>query len=211
MKKHLLRAALAAIVTTLAAQGALAQGSTMDNMGSGRLISFGLGGGVAVPVNNARNALKDGFAGQGFVRLNLKALPISPRVDFTFSKFNFDDAKATPPGGPPTTMPTGTSQMLSGLANLQFPLFRAGPIRPYIMAGVGAYNVKVEQDAMGSTAATSDSKTHFGINGGGGVMFKLGSMVSGFIEGHVDNVYSDKGAITKDQIQIVPVTFGLVF
>ena len=37
-------------------------------------------------------------------------------------------------------------------------------------------------------------------------------MVSGYIEGRVDNVHSkDKGANTKDQIQVVPVRFGIVF
>ena len=44
------------------------------------------------------------------------------------------------------------------------------------------------------------------------MVFKPGSMVSGYIEGRVDNVHSkDKGANTKDQIQVVPVTFGIVF
>jgi hypothetical protein len=76
---------------------------------------------------------------------------------------------------------------------------------------VGAYNVKTETDDAGAYTGTSNSDTRFGINGGGGVTFKLGSMVSGFIEGRVDNVFTEKGAIDTDQIQIVPVTFGLVF
>jgi len=60
---------------------------------SNRWISFGIGGGVSVPVSDAKDAFKNGVSGQGFVRFNLKALPIVPRVDFTFSKFDLDDAK----------------------------------------------------------------------------------------------------------------------
>jgi hypothetical protein len=36
-------------------------------------------------------------------------------------------------------------------------------------------------------------------------------MISGYIEGRVDNVYTEKGVIDTDQIQLVPVTFGLTF
>ena len=181
--------------------------SQIDQLGSNHIISFGIGGGVSVPVSDAKDAFKNGFAGHGFARLNLRQLPVAPRVDVTFQRF--DIKKVTTTGGlPPTPAPTGTNDVLAGLANFQLYLLHSGPIRPYVVAGVGAYHVTENSGAAGGKT----SNTNFGVNGGAGVVFKLGSLVSAFIEGRVDNVYtSDQGAITKDQIQVVPVTFGLVF
>src|SRR2546430_613087 len=52
-------------------------------------------------------------------------------------------------------------------------------------------------------------KTRF--NGGAGLVVKLGSLVSGYVEGRLDNVFSQKGLIKSDQVQVIPVTFGIVF
>ncbi len=192
---------LALLVASSCLAGA-ASAQMHDDLSSNRIVSFGVGGGVSVPVSDAKDSFKNGFNGQGFVRLNLRFLPVAPRVDFTFSKFNLDDAKVGT---------TGTGQVLAGLANVQFYLIHGGPVRPYIVAGVGAYNVKTETDAGGAYSAQSVSNTRFGVNGGGGLVIKLGSLVSLYAEGRIDNVYSDKGLIQSNQIQVVPVTFGLVF
>src|SRR5262249_11362234 len=134
------------------------------------------------------------------------ALPITPRFDFTFNKFDLKSSSASTgiPSGLNYT--GGTSTTLAGAANLQIPLMH-GPISPYLVAGLGAYNVKTELD---DTNNTSDSETHFGINGGAGLIVKLG-IVSLYAEGRVDNVYTDKGLIDSKSIQTVPVSFGLVY
>jgi opacity protein-like surface antigen len=165
---------------------------------STRLISIGIGGGVSVPVNDAKDAFKNGVSGQGFVRLNLKMLPIAPRVEFSFSKFDLDEVKVGTPG---------TQQILSGLATAQFFLMH-GSVRPYIVAGIGAYNTKTETEGIN---ATSTSATDFGINGGAGLVVRLGHLLSAYAEGRVDNVYTKSGFIDSDQIQVVPVNFGIVF
>jgi len=170
--------------------------------GSSRMVSFGIGGGVAVPVSDARDAFKTGFNGQGFVRLNLKQLPIAPRVDFTFSKFDIDDAKLAVPGA------SGNGQIFAGVANVQYFVMPAGPVRPYVVAGLGVYNFKT--DVTGIPNA-SNTDTRFGVNGGAGLVVKLGSLVSGYVEGRLDNVFSQKGLIKSDQVQVIPVTFGVVF
>jgi len=188
---------LSALALTLA--GSAAHATTMDEMGSNHIVSFGLGGGVSVPVADAKDAFKTGFNGQGFLRFNLKMLPIQPRVDFTFSKFNLDEAKV---GN------TGTGQVLAGLANLQMFLIHVGPVRPYIVAGVGAYNLKTEVD---NTTNGEVSDTRFGVNGGAGVVLRFGRLFSAYAEGRVDNVFTDKGLIQADNVQLVPVTFGIVF
>jgi opacity protein-like surface antigen len=179
---------------------ALAAAQMHSELASNRMVTFGIGGGVSVPVSDAKDAFKNGVNGQGFLGFNLGFL--RPRVGFTFSRFDLDDAKVGV---------TGTSQVLAGLANLQLYLVQSGPIRPYIAAGVGAYNIKTETDEVGALAATESSDTRFGVNGGAGLIIKLGSAVSLYAEGRVDNVYTDKGLIDTDQIQMVPVSFGVVF
>jgi len=202
MRSPLIRTAFVALAFVLLAPVAHAQ-LGMAGAAGHRLVSFGIGGGVSVPVSDAKDAFNTGFNGQGFVRLNLNALPIQPRVDFTFSRFDISDAQLATPGA------SGTGQIFAGLANLQYSILPTGPIRPYIVAGIGAYNTKTDVTGIPSYANTSS--TDFGINGGAGITFKLGNLVSGYVEGRVDNVYTKKGLKNSDQIQVVPVTFGLVF
>jgi opacity protein-like surface antigen len=199
MKRIVQLVSVAALGAAIAAS-AHAEPSGME---STRTVSFGLGGGVSVPVSDAKDAFNNGFSGQGFVRFNLKGMQFAPRLDFTFSKFDLSSAKLATPGA------SGTGQMFAGLANLQM-MFSAGPIRPYLIAGLGVYNIKTDPTGVPNVSSTTD--TRFGINGGGGVLLKLGHTLSGYVEGRIDNVYTDTGGfINTSQIQVVPVTFGVVF
>ena len=161
-------------------------------------VTVGVGGGMSVPVSSAGDAFKNGYNLQGFARLNVPKLPVMPRFDLNFSRFELDAAQMGVPG---------TSQILSGLANLQLSVLPLGPVQPYIIAGLGAYSLKTETTGV---TPTSVSNVRFGINGGAGVTLHLG-MINGFIEGRIDNVYTEKGVIDTQQIQVVPVTFGLTF
>ena len=163
-----------------------------------RFVTVGVGGGMSVPVSDAGDVFKNGFNVQGFARLNLPKLPVMPRFDLNFSRFDLDDAQVGVPG---------TGQILAGLANLQISVLPLGPVRPYVVAGLGAYNLKTETEGATPTTVTD---THFGINGGAGVALHLG-MVNGYVEGRVDNMFTEKGMIDTNKIQVVPVTFGLTF
>jgi opacity protein-like surface antigen len=194
-----------ALVRSFTIAGALALALTsvasaqMHEELSTRLISFGIGGGVSVPVSDAKDAFQNGVNGQGFIRFNLSFLPIAPRIEFNLSKFDLNEAKVGT---------TGTQQIMSGLATAQFYLMHSGPVRPYILAGVGAYNTKTDTDSLNAESITS---TDFGINGGAGLVIRLGKMASMYAEGRVDNVYTKSGLIDTKQIQVVPVNFGIVF
>ena len=203
MTTRFVRITLVSIALLSRVPVAHAQMSGGAEMGSNRMVSFGIGGGVSVPVSDAKDAFKTGFNGQGFVRFNLHQLPIQPRVDFTFSKFDINDVKLQTPGA------SGTGQIFAGVANVQYTLTHSGPVRPYIVGGLGAYNTKT--DVTGIPNVSNSSSTDFGINAGVGTLFRLGSMVHGYVEGRIDNVYSNKGMINADQVQVIPVTFGIVF
>jgi hypothetical protein len=184
-----------AVLVVFVSLGSSAAHAQMSPGGSTRLLSFGLGGGVSVPVSDASDAFKSGVNGQGFVAFNLPGLPIRPRLDVTFQRFDLKHAEVAGPA-----LPGGDNgSVLAGVANVQVPLLK-GAFRPYVVAGLGAYNVK----------AGDTSKTQFGVNGGAGVTLKL-SAISLYLEGRLDNVFTDQGVIDAKSIQIVPVTFGVVF
>jgi hypothetical protein len=48
------------------------------------------------------------------------------------------------------------------------------------------------------------------IDGGAGIALKIGRLEA-FIEGRVQNVYTNEGAIDASTIRAVPVTFGILF
>jgi hypothetical protein len=163
------------------------------------LIRIGFGGGVSVPTSNAADALKNGINGQAFILLDPGfGFPI--RLNLGYQKFDLKEALLQ--GF------TGENRILSGVGGISLNLFSLGPLRPYITAGVGAFNV--HQEISGGPAAMSESKTNFGIDGGGGLALKIGRFEA-FIEGRVQNVYTEQGVIDTKSIRAVPVTFGILF
>lgn len=213
----------------LAASAALATPALAQTADpSQRPIRFGVGGGVALPVGDFKDGVdvaavkrdfKQGFAGQAFAELRAPGTPFGFRAAVSLNRFQAGDvtvARTTPIGTAPSTAPDGYSQILAGLANvtLQLP---TGPIRPYALAGVGAFNLKNTANVAiapggGALIAGSDqTSTSFGINGGAGVLLRLGR-IEGFVEARLTNVYTkaEKFANLKN-VQFVPVTVGLSF
>jgi hypothetical protein len=166
-------------------------------------LQLGFGGGASVPVSDAKDAFKSGWHGSAIVRLNAPMMPFGLQGNFTYNHFKLDEQNVGF---------GGSSRILSGIADARFSLPIPGPIKPYLLAGVGAYNIKADPDSAGATASASTTK--FGINGGGGVGIHIpGLPIHAFIEGKLENIYTDQGvntAVTKNlKTQIIPVTFGI--
>jgi hypothetical protein len=173
---------------------------------STRPIRFAFGGGVTVPTGDYKKAFENGVNGQGSIIINLGGLPIAFRGDLSYNRFSFRDRPEIVglPTGPQAI--DGTSQILGGLGNITIPI-SLGPITPYVMGGLGAFNMKVETDATGESA----SSTKFGVNGGAGIALHLFS-IDAFVEGRLSNVYSsDTGVLDFKTVKFVPVTFGIIF
>jgi hypothetical protein len=166
-----------------------------------KLVQFGFGGGMSVPTSNAKEAFENGVHGRGFMLVNLPGLP-SLRFDLSATKFDWKEAVV---GGPTAE---GQSQVLGGLANMSINLLK-GPIRPYVMAGIGAFHIRNELQTSGEPDETS-SQTRFGIDGGAGLAIKI-MRLEMFVEGRIQNVYTERGMIDTKSIQTVPVTFGIIF
>ena len=166
----------------------------------GKLVQIGFGGGMSVPTSNAKQAFENGVHGRGFMLVNFPGVP-TLRFDLSGTKFDWKEAV----GGGPTA--EGQSQVFAGLANISINLLK-GPIRPYVMAGVGAFNIQNQLTSGGTTESSSEMK--FGIDGGVGLAIKI-MRLEMFVEGRVQNVYTEAGMIDTKSIQTVPVTFGIIF
>lgn len=221
MTRALVLAAASAVVLSASARGQSADPAA-------RPIRFGIAGGVAIPAGDFKTGgdaaalkrdFKQGVAGQGYVEFRAPGTPLGFRAGVSFNRFKASDATFTstgPTGTPRTTTLTGDySQVLAGLANvtLQLP---TGPIRPYAIAGIGAFELKNTAAVQitpgaGVIAAPDESTTSFGIDGGAGVLLRLGG-IEAFAEARLANVYTkqDKFANLKT-VQFVPITFGLSF
>jgi len=195
--------ALAAL--TLLASSAFAQYEGMSHVRP-RMFHIGVGGGVSVPTSDAKDFLKNGWNGQAWLSFTPPIIPITLRAAFDLQKSDFKSNVSGPSlPGTPTLGSDASSQVIAGLANARIDLLH-GAFQPYITVGLGGYNVKTESDSAGFSKST----TRFGINGGAGLALQI-KRLTFYIEGRVDNVYTEKGVIDTKTIQLVPVTFGIAY
>jgi hypothetical protein len=167
------------------------------------MFRLGVAGGVIVPTADAHNALKTGVHAQAFGLVNLlPGLPL--RLNLGYQKLDLKSLLAT---AQQAAAPSGTTGILAGTAGTQISLL-PGPVRPYVVAGVGGFNVKNTLNAPTGSVSTSSLK--FGIDGGVGIAISLGRL-SAFVEGRVQNIYTDSGTVRLKNIQAVPVSFGILF
>jgi hypothetical protein len=199
------RLAVVAVAAAVSVSTVAAQGMAGAEYGQRRL-TIGLGGGAIVPRTNARfqNVLT-GATGQAFLLLRL--LPGFPALRIGADVSHMKFGKAYSGFGEETP---GTSRtQLAGIASLRFDLL-PGPVRPYILAGVGAFNIR-DALANGNASDSTLSVTKIGIDGGAGISFRMGR-IAGFVETRIQNVYTkDQGLINTKTIQAFPITFGLIF
>ena len=168
-------------------------------------VTLGVAGGLTVPTGNSTTPIQTGFNGQAYLLIRL--LPFLPvlRFNLGYSHYSFKDALDSAVG---SGYNGKSRQVLSGLGELSLPLFKIGPVRPYVLAGLGAFDVSTNADS--ATVGKTQRSFNFGIDGGGGLSLALGRF-SAFAEGRVQNVYTKSAGFIKSakQIQAVPVSFGL--
>lgn len=158
-------------------------------------VSFGLGGGVTLPLGDFGDAAKTGFHGTGLVEFQPASLPVGIRLDGTFHRIGFSDLQEDFAG-------EGNFQMITGTLNgvYTFQTAAESKFHPYIIAGAGVYNFKANFDDF-----DDDSETKFGINGGAGFNMGMGG-ASIFVEGRFHNVFTEGSSTT-----FVPITLGVRF
>ena len=188
--------------TVSAAEAQLPMGDT-----AGKMFRFGISGGVTVPVNDIEATWESGWNAQAFMLVHVPVLPFNVKAAVNFQRFD-QKFEASAPG----LEMNGSTNMYSGLGNMQMTILHLGPIRPYLTAGLGGYYLDTSVETPDSTI--SDSQFKFGVNGGAGLGFNLGK-ITGFVEGRIDNIFTEEGfseSVTDpSSISVVPVTFGIIF
>jgi opacity protein-like surface antigen len=187
----------------LTASALCGQGMPGSDFNQTRPVQFGIGGGAIIPRTNVRaQDVLTGATGQAYLLIRLaQGLP-ALRLGADFARMKFGQARSGFSGSPLGS----TRTQLGGIASLRFDLL-PGPVRPYVLAGVGAFNIR-DQLTSGTASFT---ETNIGFDGGAGLSFRMGR-ISGFVETRIQNVYTKaQGLIDTKSIQNFPVTFGLIF
>lgn len=162
-------------------------------------LRIGIGGGAQLPTGDYGKADKMGWLIGGDVTYWLTGAPVGIRADVQYAQTSHKDQ-----GG---VAIDGNSKVIGGLAEVVYAFgTSAEQLRPYVLGGVGYYNVKVKATVPGvGTFDGSESKVGFG--GGAGVAFKVGTgSTRFFIEGKFVSV-STSGSSTT----FFPLRAGLRF
>jgi hypothetical protein len=191
------------VLAPLTASALRGQGMAGSDFNQTRPVQFGIGGGAIIPRTNVRaQDVLTGATGQAYLLVRLAPGLPALRLGADFARMKFGQARSGFSGSPLGS----TRTQLGGIASLRFDLL-PGPVRPYVLAGVGAFNIR---DALASGTDPFTS-TQIGFDGGAGLSFRMGR-ISGFVETRIQNVYTKaQGLIDTKSIQNFPVTFGVIF
>ncbi|MGH7530849.1 MAG: hypothetical protein ACREMN_10750 [Gemmatimonadales bacterium] len=144
---------------------------------------FGLGIGATVPMGDYGDTDKLGYNLMGVLQMPLATSPIHIRIDGLYAQTGHE-------------VFDGNTSLLGGTVSALYHLGeRLGSTRPYVLGGLGFFNV----DALGE----SETKISFGF--GGGIRFGL-SGFNAFAEARYMSVQT-----SGESVNFVPLTFGLMF
>lgn len=147
-------------------------------------VRFGVGGGITLPVGDYATGDKAGWHVLGLIQFPISESPIHLRFDGMYSS-------TAHKGG------SGSTHLTGGTADLLYHLgARRSSVRPYVMGGLGFYNVSV-------TGGGSASKFAFGL--GGGILFGVGTMHA-FLESRYMSIQTSGSSLT-----FLPISLGLMF
>ena len=151
-------------------------------------IRFGVGAGLLLPMGTYKDGDKAGFIGGVDGTYWLASQPIGIRIEGSYSQTSEK-----------STVLAHKTKILGGAADVVYAFGQsASSARPYILAGLGYYNVKI------SVTGGSTSESKIGFGGGAGVAFKVGTGGTRvFVEGKYMSV-STTGAKTT----FLPIRVG---
>jgi hypothetical protein len=205
MKRSML--AVAGLVLTVAgASVAHAQATTAS---PAKPMSFGISAGLSLPNGDASDAWDTGFHVNGLADYRLSSLPLSIRGELGWQSLSGKSASFSD-GTTSFSAKLANPNMITLTGNLlyHFPVAATTTVRPYLIGGLGMYNYKAggsfSSTDFGSGSAT-ERRTKFGLNGGIGTTFQLGTM-STFAEARFHNVFEEGGSI-----RMIPISFGIMF
>lgn len=146
--------------------------------------TFGIDGGVAIPMGDLADGVKTGYTVGGQLGFRPASFPFGMRADVSYTAFKFDGADYT-------------AKLTGGALSALFTMPGPGT-RPYLIVGPGFYH-------RSSDVPESGNQNKFAVQGGVGVNFPL-SGISSALEAQVVNVFTD-----PNSSQFATVTFAIKF
>jgi opacity protein-like surface antigen len=192
-------------IAALAALPAMAQaqGTTTS-----RPVSFGVSAGASIPTGDFGDAVDVGYT----VGANVMLAPASLRMLAFRGDVTFDSWKYK------ADLFDGNARALGVMANVIVRPGTAMSIKPYAIGGVGLVNTK-SKFSEGGVSVSTDSKSNFGAQVGGGLEFQLSGFTT-FIEAKFTTVFAGDDDSNTNTVNTsnsspkahwIPVTFGIRF
>lgn len=171
-------------------------------------ISIGISGGVSIPTGGLADGTYGGFSGvntgynvTGSLAIGIPVVPFGLRADVSYNNFGTKNASFVVGGDAVVPGYNADARVLGVTANVVLPLHLPAPIlEPYLIGGVGEYNVRLSPTTGGST-----SQSNFGFNIGAGVKLPL-VLFSTFVEARYNRVNQNNGSMA-----FTPITVGVMF
>jgi opacity protein-like surface antigen len=163
---------------------------------------FGIAAGASIPESSFGEVANTGFNVTGMINVGVPLSPLGFRAEAGYNRFDIN-----------RDVTSGNVRMFNGAANVILTPSSIMGAKPYLIAGVGAYNVKgtVRTSLVGGDVSTltsdGSSDTRLGFNGGLGLTFGLGP-VGTMLEARYVTVNGKNGS---GSTAFVPVTFGVTF
>lgn len=160
-----------------------------------RPVSFGIALGATMPSGDFADGADMGYHAMGTLSFSPPALPVGVRIDGMFNQLA---AK----GGADVNY-----RILGLIANATFGMpMAASPISPYLIGGLGYYNLGTDMDDEPLTPVDeSESVSKMGFNLGVGTKFALAGFGT-FAEIRYHSIQTEGSSTT-----MIPITFGITF
>ncbi len=143
-------------------------------------MTFGLNGGVAVPMGDFGDAFKLGFGGGVYADYWIKpTYAFGADINGSFFSAKDDQLDALKTAFPAYPDPSAKANLINfGVHGLWAPSMEGASMKPYITYGVGMYHIASKIEDSDPSVNFDDSENKIGINGGAGVDFAASEMMT---------------------------------
>lgn len=144
-----------------------------------------VGGGLLMPLGNYKTADKMGFIGQAGVGFPVG--PVGIRIEGDYGQTSHQDTVS------------GNTKIIGGMASVVYHFKSPSTIKPYVLGGLGMYNVKIDFSGV------SGSSTKLAFGGGAGLELKM-TGASLYLEAKYVNITTSGSSLS-----FIPITVGVRF
>lgn len=145
-----------------------------------------VGGGLLMPMGDYKTADKMGFIGQAGIGFPVG--PVGIRIEADYGQTSHKAPS------------DGTTKIIGGMGAVVYHFNTPAGVKPYVLGGVGMYNLKYDFTGVGSS-----SQTKFGFGAGAGLEMKMTAM-SLYLEAKYMNIPTNGSSLS-----FIPITVGLRF